>query len=352
VSDTTTELGLQLAVDADDQADYLVIGVRQSFQSIDGLFNQAAGHTHSGPHQGGQIAAAAFAGPMDIDGWFRSRGVGNGAPTAGTGLDWWWDGSEGVIEAYNHDANTPQPLYLVSSELDLRIGGGSRAFTFDASRILHFWNADNSGGVHLRLRSGNGLELLNAAQNAVTFSVDDSGDGSFAGQLAVAGYASLNGGATLNGFTLNGDANANGHSIGGISALSVTGNASMGTLSVSGSTTTGTLTCSGAASTGALTVNGLGVVTGPDGTALHVERGHPSCNGVAGNSPGTYGQTFARAFAANPVVLVTVDTPTSGDIKDWHVAAQNVSTTGFNVRIYNTTGAGGNCTVHWLAIGN
>jgi hypothetical protein len=56
MSTPTTELGLQRAVDADDTADYLVTNLANSLTTVDSLFNNVSGHTHSGAHQGGPIA--------------------------------------------------------------------------------------------------------------------------------------------------------------------------------------------------------------------------------------------------------------------------------------------------------
>jgi hypothetical protein len=221
MSDSTTELNLQLAVDGDDTADYLTLKLRQSLQSIDGLFNQAAGHTHSGPHQGGQIGAAAFTGPMDMATWFRSRSYGTSPPTGGVGLAWYWDppNTRGVIEAYNHDSSSQQTLQLTASELDLTIGGGAKAFSFNGDRSFHFWNTDDSGGVHLRLKSGNGLEVLNAAQNAVTFSIDDSGNVTIPGTLTANGALSANSLNVNGASTHGGDIHLQSHSMDGITQL-------------------------------------------------------------------------------------------------------------------------------------
>ena len=61
MSDTTAELALSLAVDDDDTADYLTIALRQSLNALDGTYNQATGHNHSGSHQGGIIGPNALA---------------------------------------------------------------------------------------------------------------------------------------------------------------------------------------------------------------------------------------------------------------------------------------------------
>lgn len=55
MSDTTAELGLSLAVDADDTADYLVISLRNSLNVLDGVFSSSTGHNHNGAHQGGNL---------------------------------------------------------------------------------------------------------------------------------------------------------------------------------------------------------------------------------------------------------------------------------------------------------
>src|SRR4030095_10607855 len=56
MSGSTTELALKTAVDSDDTADYLTINLADSLRSVDALFNNVTGHTHSGAHQGGPIS--------------------------------------------------------------------------------------------------------------------------------------------------------------------------------------------------------------------------------------------------------------------------------------------------------
>jgi hypothetical protein len=52
---STTELALKTAVDSDDNADYLTISLASSLQTVDALFSNTTGHSHSGAHQGGPI---------------------------------------------------------------------------------------------------------------------------------------------------------------------------------------------------------------------------------------------------------------------------------------------------------
>lgn len=59
MSGATTELNLATAVDSDDNADYLTIGLANSLRTVDALFNNVTGHTHGGAHQGGPVSPAA-----------------------------------------------------------------------------------------------------------------------------------------------------------------------------------------------------------------------------------------------------------------------------------------------------
>jgi hypothetical protein len=55
MTDITSELGLLLAEDADDNADYLTLNLADSLRVLDGLFSSATGHNHNGSHQGGAL---------------------------------------------------------------------------------------------------------------------------------------------------------------------------------------------------------------------------------------------------------------------------------------------------------
>lgn len=57
MSGNTTELALKTAVDADDTADYLTLSLASSLTTLDALFNNTTGHSHSGAHQGGPVTA-------------------------------------------------------------------------------------------------------------------------------------------------------------------------------------------------------------------------------------------------------------------------------------------------------
>jgi len=62
MSNYTPELNLVVAEDDDDTADYLTLtdGLAGSLNILDGLFNQATGHSHGGAHQGGVLGPNAF----------------------------------------------------------------------------------------------------------------------------------------------------------------------------------------------------------------------------------------------------------------------------------------------------
>jgi hypothetical protein len=60
MSGASTELGLSLAVDGDDNADYLTIGLSNGLKTLDGLFNNVTGHSHAAAHQGGPITGNAI----------------------------------------------------------------------------------------------------------------------------------------------------------------------------------------------------------------------------------------------------------------------------------------------------
>ena len=59
MSGTTPELALSTAVDSDDNADYLTISLANSLRTVDALFSNTSGHSHSGAHQGGPIGSIA-----------------------------------------------------------------------------------------------------------------------------------------------------------------------------------------------------------------------------------------------------------------------------------------------------
>src|SRR5215831_7867244 len=132
----TAELGLKIALDNDDAADYETIYLANSLTTLDGLFSQTTGHTHAGAHQGGPINGNAFSGAMDIPDWFRSTGHRSAYATAGAGMEMFYDGTNGILQGYDRAGSQYRPLY---------IKGTSIVFQPNNQGVLEL----TSGGLHL-----------------------------------------------------------------------------------------------------------------------------------------------------------------------------------------------------------
>lgn len=95
MSGATTELNLATAVDADDNADYLTIALANSLRTVDALFNNITGHTHSGAHQGGPIGtipasaipAGSITSAMIVDGTITGTDIAAKTITGGNIAD-------------------------------------------------------------------------------------------------------------------------------------------------------------------------------------------------------------------------------------------------------------------------
>jgi hypothetical protein len=70
-------LNLKTAVDSDDTADYLTLSLADSLRTVDALYNNVTGHTHSGIHQGGPIGSVPV-GAL-ADGSITSAKIADGA---------------------------------------------------------------------------------------------------------------------------------------------------------------------------------------------------------------------------------------------------------------------------------
>jgi hypothetical protein len=150
----TQELGLNLALDNDDAADYEVVYLADSLTTIDGLFNQGNGHTHSGPHQGGLIGSAAIGGPMDLPDWFRSTGQRSAFASQGAGLELYWSGAAGVVQAYDRGGGQYRDLILEGATIHLA-HAGTDALVVDGSGNVDVANSLTSGGQ----LTGNSLQV-------------------------------------------------------------------------------------------------------------------------------------------------------------------------------------------------
>lgn len=125
MSGTTTELALSTAVDTDDDADYLTLSLANSLRTIDALFNNVTGHTHASSHQGGPIAASSLRGGMDLPDWFRSTGRTTPFPGTGIGMEMYWSGAVGVLQAYNRATAAYAETQLLGSKITLGINGAN-----------------------------------------------------------------------------------------------------------------------------------------------------------------------------------------------------------------------------------
>ena len=154
----TPELGLSQAVDADDTADYLVTNLANSLVTMDALFNNVAGHTHGGVHQGGPITSipasaiplgsitsgmiadgtiqsadiapgaitsANLSPPIDIPGMFRTHGSTGVATGTGPGLEIYYSGAQCVIQGFDRSTSLYMPVNILGTTITLSIAGGT-----------------------------------------------------------------------------------------------------------------------------------------------------------------------------------------------------------------------------------
>jgi hypothetical protein len=77
MSGSTPELNLKTAIDSDDTADYLTLSLADSLRTVDALYNNVTGHTHSGLHQGGPVASVPIS--ALADGSITSAKIADGA---------------------------------------------------------------------------------------------------------------------------------------------------------------------------------------------------------------------------------------------------------------------------------
>jgi hypothetical protein len=164
MSTPTPELGLQQGVDSDDTADYLTINLASSLVTIDSLFNQVAGHTHAGAHQGGPIAPGSISGPYDWPDWFRSTGHTSPFATSQPGLELYYDATQGaVVQGYNRASAEYVTLNLNGSTI---VCNADQTVTMVSSLTV---------GGPLTANGGLGTTTLTTSGNAVLATLNVSG---------------------------------------------------------------------------------------------------------------------------------------------------------------------------------
>lgn len=207
MSGSTTELNLKTAVDSDDTADYLTLSLADSLRTLDALFNNLSGHTHSGAHQGGpvtqvpvtaipdgsitaikiadgsvttaeladaSVTSAKLKPPIDIADWFRSTATPTPKSNTGAGLEMFYDPSvqRGVLQTYSRTAAAWQDTYVQGLNVRL-IGGASSQF---------YWALDGTNGTvssAARIQSGTDMVVGNG-----TLYVGSQGDTTIVRQAA------------------------------------------------------------------------------------------------------------------------------------------------------------------------
>jgi hypothetical protein len=166
MSTPTTELGLLRAVDADDTADYLVSNLANSLTTVDSLFNNVSGHTHSAAHQGGPITSSSISGPMDKQDWYRSTGHTTAFPTTLAGLEMYYDTSSGgTVQAYNRATASYLALTLAGSTIALSGATSVNGLLTAGAGLSVTGNAAVSGALTVNGSIG-GATALNLANNA------------------------------------------------------------------------------------------------------------------------------------------------------------------------------------------
>ena len=206
MSGITTELALSTAVDTDDTADYLTLNLANSLRTVDALFNNVTGHTHASAHQGGPIAASSVRGPMDIADWFRSTGHTTAYASSGVGMEMFWSGTAGVLQARNAATAGFAPVQLYGSTITLGINGGSHlAIAGDGTVTTGSSLVDNG---NLTVAGGTVLQ-------GVTIN----------GSLAVGGTANITGTITCNTISAQ---TINGTALGITGLATITSNATVG----------------------------------------------------------------------------------------------------------------------------
>lgn len=111
---TTPELGLQQGVDSDDTADYLTVSLANSLKTLDTLFSNVSGHTHTGPHQGGPVSSLPTLSDLTVTNLTTSNlTVSGGFLELGTAANGVWVGWDMTNHQFEIGPGAPAANWLV-----------------------------------------------------------------------------------------------------------------------------------------------------------------------------------------------------------------------------------------------
>lgn len=83
----------------------------------------------------------------------------------------------------------------------------------------------------------------------------------------------------------------------------------------------------------------------------HIQGGYLSGQTVNANSYLDRDVTFPKAYSTTPIVLANIaSTSTAGAVGSISVAAINITTTGFTLRVFNAGSANRSPALQWIAI--
>jgi hypothetical protein len=318
------------------------------FKKEDVQLLAAAMSTHDHTNgRGARLTSGAFTGAVDLPDWYRSTGHASVFATSGAGAELYYDGAKGVVQGWNRATNAQIPFYVGGAPLSLN------TVTIDVAGNLTVPGTASVSGT------------LTVSGNSTLASLSVSGNSSIGGTEAVAGTLTALGALNANGVvTLGNTLHLSNHPIDGVSALTFQSGANLTATSdhvqavnhldvsfdllvsrnaqISGNATVGTTLQIQA---------GRYVPYTSGGVQEHFARGSVTLSGITNNTGQNLAQTFPIAFSGTPSVMIGIGTPTTGDVENWSVAAQFVSTTGFTIRAFNASGSTGNVNVYWLAMG-
>jgi len=336
MSDLTAELNLALCVDNDDTADYLTTtaGLRGSLNVLDGLFNATTGHNHSGAHQGGGFTSLTLTG-LTVNG--NVSVTGTLTVQGATHLSTLQVDSALTTSSTLDVAGTSRLRGAVTADSSISAGGTIRTSAgaiVAPNNVPGFCarNAANTADCSLLWLDSNNSTVVMAGPSNVTRFVNGANSVQW-GQFDTSGNWIQQAGTMY------------------VGADPVTTPTASQTLTNKTLNSDALNNCS---------INGyqiVGTASGNFSQAPHIESGIVIVNTPAG-SGGNFGGvgaatvTFARAFTAPPVVVITWDDQGApGDVSNYAHGVSIASTTQFVARAQTNQGSVQNVRLAWIAFG-